>query len=134
MDRTTTISPADEGTSTTLALNPHKRLAGAVIISEIMESSSETIVISATVCICTISLALLIYWVIRYFKRKHQSLILPTTVYFPDYFTRPRHPVLFFNELPLNQTSDHVDLESHWQRPIQPVNTNKDFYSIVTRY
>jgi len=133
MDRTTTISPAGgEGTFTAPNAN-NKRLAGAVIISEIMESS-ETIVISATVCICTVSLALLIYWVICYFKRKHQSMMMPTTAYFPDYFTRPRNPVLFLNEMSLNQTSDQVDLESHWQRPIQPVSMNKDFYSIVTRY
>ena len=99
-----------------------------------MESTSESIVISATVCIGIISLALLIFWAIRYFKRKQRFVMPSTNSDLPDYFARPRYPVVFFNELPLNQSSDHVDFASHWQRPIQPVSTNKDFYSILTHH
>ena len=103
---------------------------------KVMDSRfQETVVIAATVSFVGVVLLATLYGMYIFVRQKRRMVMAVTspstiTVPIPDYFTRPKEPMLFLNEL-----SRHVinqEPVSYWQRPIQPVKTDNDLYSYVT--
>lgn len=127
----TTTNPVTEAT------NSISRTKLENLASEVMESVGETAVIAVTVSLLCV-LALAVMYTTHYFLKRKRQMVLPISSRGQiacDYFTRPRPPVLFLNECdthPMNNTKPQGLI--YWQRPLQPVTTDKDLYSVITRY
>ena len=104
-----------------------------VVITQVMESSSESVIISATVSISCIILIVVIYCFHHLYPCKRTTVDVPTeNLNSLEYFTRPRRPVLFLDEVA--GTSSNAEYPVYWQRPLHPISIDKDMYCVVTRY
>jgi len=99
-----------------------------VIITEVTESSAESIIIPATVSISCVILIIVLYCCHLY-KWKRATIPVSTR----EYFTRPRRPMIFLDELE-STTSSNSEYPIFWQRPLHPISIDKDLYCVVTRY
>jgi len=110
-----------------------KFVGSNVVITQVMESSSESVIISATVSISCIILILVVYCFHQFFQWKRTTIHIPTgNLNSQEYFTRPRRPALFLEEVA--GTSSNSDNHVFWQRPLRPISIDKDMYCVVTRY
>lgn len=96
-----------------------------------VDLTGETVVIAVTVGMIGVVLLATLYGAYRVFKHKRQMTVTVTSpvVPVPNYFTHPKEPILFQNEmfnLPSNQ-----EPTVYWSRPLQPVATDKDIYSCI---
>nr|CAH0112814.1 unnamed protein product [Daphnia galeata] len=77
---------------------------------EVSESPWESVIIAAT----------------------RQTMVMPVIShdsFISDYFTRPREPVVFNDELFGHDLTQET--VTYWHRPLQPVTTDTDLYPIV---
>ena len=120
-------TPAKEDFGRTKLASPN------VIITEVMDLSNEYLIISATASISCIMLIVVIYCLHRLYQCKRSCTHEPMrNLNSQEYFTRPRWPVLFLDEVAeANSNSEHP---VYWQRPLHPISIDKDMYCVVTRY
>ena len=101
-------------------------------ISKDVDSPWESVIIAATVSLVGMILLAVLYWLHHFCKRKRQTMVMPVITpsgFISDYFTRPREPVVFYNEV-----SGHALIQetvTYWHRPLQPVTTDTDLYPVV---
>lgn len=97
---------------------------------KIVASYKETVVMATSVGLFGLLLIASFYGMYHLFMRKRLIVMPVTSKSAPvsDYFTRPREPVIFLHDL-----SEHLKEEpaAYWQRPLQPVTTGADLYSLV---
>ncbi len=101
-------------------------------MSKDVNSHWESVIIAATVSLVGMILLVMLYGFHHFCKRKRQTMVMPVITQsglISDYFTRPREPVVFDNEV-----SGHAIIQetvTYWHRPLQPVTTDTDLYPIV---
>ena len=99
---------------------------------EVGESPWESVIIAATVSLVGLILLAVLYGLHHFCRKKRQTMVMPVIShdsFISDYFTRPREPVVFNDEL-----FGHVltqETVTYWHRPLQPVTTDTDLYPIV---
>ena len=99
---------------------------------QLSESSENSVIIAVTATVVCV-LFIVVFSVAYLILKKKRRLVITSISNPPvrDWFTRPRSPVLFQNEMISEPFSSSP--ASFWHRPLQPVTIDKDLYP-VTRY
>lgn len=101
------------------------------LLSKVAQSYKETVFIATSVSVFGIFLLATFYGMYHFLTRRRRMMMTVTSISLPvpDYFMRPREPLVLLHEVSLQNA--HQEPVSYWQRPIKPITTDADLYSFV---